>query len=107
MLANSVLNVNRLRKLASPTGLGHHGRVDEEHYAEIERIRAQLDKAAERVDKLREELHQAVRAAFPETAGMPQQRGVLTEVARRSGWTREYVAQIRDGKATPKTNKEN
>jgi hypothetical protein len=81
--------------------------VDEEHYAEIERLRTQLDKATERADRLRDELHQAVRAAFPEVAGKPQKRGVLTEVARRSGWTREYVAQIRDGKVGQKPAKEN
>ncbi|GAA0972565.1 hypothetical protein Q7689_00120 [Nocardiopsis tropica] len=41
-----------------------------------------------------------VRSAFPETRGEPQVRGRLTEVAKAVGWTREHVANIRDGKVT-------
>lgn len=41
-----------------------------------------------------------VRSAFPEARGEPQVRGRLKEVTEASGWTREHVANIRDGKVT-------
>lgn len=72
--------------------------MDEQHYQEIDRRRAHMDKVAAQLDRAREDLHEAVRNAFPETAGGQPQRGVLAEVVRRSGLSREYVAQIRDGR---------
>lgn len=41
-----------------------------------------------------------VRGAFPEARGEPQVRGRLKVVTEASGWTREHVANIRDGKVT-------
>lgn len=73
--------------------------MDEEHYKRIEQLRGQLDQVNEQADQIREQLHTAVRDAFPETHGQPAKRGVLAEVARRARWSREYVSQIRDGKA--------
>ena len=73
--------------------------MDDEHYATIEQLRGQLDLAEQTADDLRDKLHAAIRDAFPETAGGEPKRGVLAEVARRSKFSREYVAQIRDGKA--------
>ncbi|MFI6304293.1 hypothetical protein ACIBCH_20680 [Amycolatopsis thailandensis] len=76
--------------------------MDEDHYKEIDLQRARMDKLAGEIEKARERLHDAIRDAFPETAGGEPKRGVLAEVARRSGFSREYVAQIRDGKAGAK-----
>ncbi|MEA5366084.1 hypothetical protein VA596_41610 [Amycolatopsis sp., V23-08] len=73
--------------------------MDEEHYQEIDRQRARMENLNGQLEEAREQLHEAIRAAFPETAGGAPQRGVLAEVTRRSGLSREYVAQIRDGKA--------
>lgn len=73
--------------------------MDEEHYAQIEHLRRRLDGMEEAAAGIRAQLHDAIRDAFPETAGGEPKRGVLAEVARRSGFSREYVAQIRDGKA--------
>jgi hypothetical protein len=73
--------------------------VDEDHYADIDQARAQFDADAAQFEQSRERLHAAVLAAFPESAGEPAKRGVLAEVARRAKFSREYVAQIRDGKA--------
>lgn len=81
--------------------------MDEQHYARIARARADLDELLARVDKLREELYEAVHDAFPENHGQRTKRGVLTEVARHSGWSREYVAKVRDRKVSPpKTTQE-
>ncbi len=60
----------------------------------IRALRAQLD-------EVRAELFAEIRDAFPENRGEPQVRGTLARVAAASGWTREYVAQIRDGKVQP------
>jgi predicted transcriptional regulator len=73
--------------------------MDDAHYTRIERLREELAEINERADKARDQLHEAIRDAFPETHGKPTQRGVLAEVARRSRYSREHVAQIRDGQA--------
>lgn len=65
--------------------------MDEAHYKRVEDLRR-------RFDETRAELYDAIRDAFPEAHGQPAQRGVLAEVARRARWSREYIAQIRDGK---------
>ncbi|WP_242892537.1 hypothetical protein [Actinomadura litoris] len=67
--------------------------MDEAHYSRVEELRDQHD-------KVRAELFSAIRDAFPETHGQSAKRGVLAEVARRARWSREYIAQIRDGKVT-------
>lgn len=74
--------------------------MDEEHYTEVEKHRKRLKEAEAQVEEIRGEFHAAIRDAFPETHGRPPQRGVLAEVSRRSGYSREHVAQIRDGRAT-------
>lgn len=72
--------------------------MDEEHYTAIDHARARFDQLAEQLEEARDQLHTAVRDAFPETAGDEPKRGVLAEAARRAKFSREYVAQIRDGK---------
>lgn len=74
--------------------------MDEAHYDHIERLRGQLEDGLKQVEQTREELHAAIRDAFPETHGRPPRRGILAEVTRRSGYSREHIAQLRDGKAT-------
>lgn len=65
--------------------------TDDERLERIRRLRAQLDAT-------RAELFKEIRESFPENRGKPQVRGWLAKVAKASDYTREYVAQIRDGK---------
>lgn len=67
---------------------------DEEKVAEI-RMRTQ--RMAD--DKAR--IFELIPQVFPEVRGEPKIRGRLTEVVEASGFTREYVARIRDGKVKP------
>jgi predicted GIY-YIG superfamily endonuclease len=73
----------------------------EARYVKVELARDELDEVLAAREKIRAEFHEAIRDAFPETHGQPTKRGVLAEVARRSGYSREHVAQLRDGKDTP------
>jgi hypothetical protein len=62
--------------------------------AKIEEIR----KLAQRIARDRAKLLELIPQVFPEKRGDPPVRGRLTEVTEATGWTREYVARIRDGK---------
>lgn len=84
--------------------MGYSQAVDDEHYTRIEQIRRRLDDAEREASGIRDELYQAIRAAIPELNGGEAKRGVVSEIARRSGFTREYVAMIRDGKYGTKEN---
>lgn len=66
--------------------------TDEERLERIRQIKA-------RMDADRAEILTLIRDVFPENRGDPPVRGRLTEVVKASGWTRTYVADIRDGKA--------
>jgi hypothetical protein len=66
-------------------------KTQEQRYERVETLRNQFD-------EIREALYKEIREAFPEKRGEDRQRGVLAEVARRARWSREYIAQIRDGK---------
>lgn len=72
--------------MANPT-------TDEE---KVEEIRALTKRMAD--DKAR--IFQLIPEVFPEKRGEPVVRGRLNEVVAASGFTREYVARIRDGKVT-------
>ncbi|MFF4385591.1 hypothetical protein ACFY0G_02175 [Streptomyces sp. NPDC001552] len=74
-------------------------RTQEDRYARVQELTAKLAKLQQDVADVQRELYAEVRDAFPENRGGKQKRGVLTEVAKRSPWTREYVAKIRDGNA--------
>lgn len=63
----------------------------------IEEIRAITQRMAR--DKAR--LFELIPQVFPEKRGEPAVRGRLNEVVEASGFTREYVARIRDGKVKP------
>lgn len=62
----------------------------------VEEIRALTKRMAD--DKAR--IFQLIPEVFPEKRGEPAVRGRLNEVVDASGFTREYVARIRDGKVT-------
>jgi hypothetical protein len=72
--------------------------MDETHYARIEQLRNDLDETEARAEQIRRQLQAAIYDAFPETHGHAPKRGILAEVSRRSKYSRETVAQIRDGK---------
>lgn len=59
----------------------------------------EIRKLAQRMASDRERILALIPEVFPERRGEPAVRGRLNEVAEASGWTREYVARIRDGKA--------
>ncbi|NUW33409.1 hypothetical protein HTZ77_18520 [Nonomuraea sp. SMC257] len=65
--------------------------TDDERLQRIRTLRSELD--AKRAELFRE-----IHDAFHENRGEPQVRGWLAKVAKASDFTREYVAQIRDGK---------
>ncbi|MGW3365939.1 hypothetical protein ACWDOR_23700 [Streptosporangium canum] len=65
--------------------------TDDERLQRIQTLRAELDAK-------RTELFTEIHDAFHENRGKPQVRGWLAKVAKASDYTREYVAQIRDGK---------
>lgn len=67
--------------------------TDEDRIAEIRQITQQ--EAQLRARKL-----ELIPKVFPEKRGEPKVRGRLNEVSDASGWTREYVARIRDGLVT-------
>lgn len=69
--------------------------TDQEKIAEI-RMRAQ------RIADDKARILELIPQVFPEKRGESAVRGRLNEVVAASGWTREYVARIRDGKG-PKT----
>lgn len=66
--------------------------TDDERLERIRQLRAELDAK-------RAELFAEIHDAFHENRGLPQVRGWLAKVAKASNFTREYVAQIRDGRA--------
>jgi hypothetical protein len=67
--------------------------TDAERLARITVLRKQLDDT-------RRALFAAIVDAFPENRGEDPIRGRLAEVSKRANWTREHVANIRDGRVT-------
>jgi hypothetical protein len=68
--------------------------TDEQKIEEIRELTKRM--AADRA-----RIFELIPQVFPEKRGEPPARGRLTEVVKASGFTREYVARIRDGKVTP------
>ncbi|MFP3118125.1 hypothetical protein OIE91_11350 [Streptomyces albidoflavus] len=68
----------------------------EQRYERIAQLRDRLDEIDQARAEVLKELHQEVRSAFPENRGGAEKRGVLAEVARRSRYSREHVANLRD-----------
>jgi len=67
--------------------------TDEQKIEEIRQL-------TERIAADRARIFELIPQVFPEKRGEPAVRGRLTEVVQASGFTREYVARIRDGKVT-------
>lgn len=63
----------------------------------IQEIADLTDRMAQ--DKAR--IFELIPQVFPEKRGEEPVRGRLNEVVKASGFTREYVARIRDGKVKP------
>jgi len=63
----------------------------------IEEIR----QLTERIAQDRARIFELIPQVFPEKRGEEPVRGRLNEVVKASGFTREYVARIRDGKVKP------
>lgn len=61
---------------------------------------AEIRQCADRIEQDRARIFELIPQVFPEKRGEPKVRGRLTEVVEASGFTREYVARIRDGKVT-------
>ncbi|MGW4411748.1 hypothetical protein ACWEJ6_47540 [Nonomuraea sp. NPDC004702] len=72
--------------------------TDEERLTRIRTLRAELDAK-------RAQLFAEIHDAFHENRGEPQVRGWLAKVAKASNYTREYVAQIRDGRVRADASK--
>lgn len=70
----------------------------QERYERIEKLRDQLDALDNTRAELLTALYEEIHSAFPQNRGGGDPRGVLAEVTRRSRYSREHVAQIRDGK---------
>ncbi|MEU5596836.1 hypothetical protein [Streptomyces sp. NPDC020298] len=68
--------------------------TDEQKIAEIQRL-------TERIAQDRARIFELIPQVFPEKRGEEPVRGRLNEVVKASGFTREYVARIRDGKVKP------
>jgi hypothetical protein len=69
----------------------------------IDEIRMRARRMAENEARVAEDracIHELIRRVFPKLRGEPHVRGRLNEVATATGWTRDYVARIRDGKVS-------
>lgn len=66
----------------------------------LEEVRAAALRIRER-DRQNDEDRNWIRTLVPQLFPDPAPRGRLSEVVEATGWTREYVARIRDGKVTP------
>ena len=64
----------------------------------IRELRAEREELLDRAEKIRQDILTEVRAAFPTNGEAP--RGILTRIVTATGWTRAYVADIRDGKVS-------
>lgn len=62
----------------------------------ISRLRAERETILEQAEQIRRKILTEVRNAFPAEGEAP--RGMLTRMVNATGWTRAYVADIRDGK---------
>lgn len=78
-----------MKGMAEPTS--------EEKIEEIRRRAQRIREREEQNDKDKARIRELIPQVVPKP-GDPPIRGRLTEVVKVTGWTREYVARIRDGK---------
>ena len=74
----------------------------DDYQEQLEELRAATLRIKERErqnDEDRDHIRVLIPKLFPEPKPYP--RGRLSEVVEATGYTREYVARIRDGKVTP------
>lgn len=88
------LTTDEKKRLAHYEEQPAESKTDEERLDEIAlRVRRSAD------DKTR--TMELIPQVFPEKRGEAKVRGRLNDVVAASGYTREYVARIRDGKVKP------
>ncbi|WP_432053717.1 hypothetical protein [Streptomyces sp. bgisy022] len=74
--------------------------MNSDYQQQLEEVRAIARRIRER-DRKNDEDRDRIRSLIPQLFPDPTPRGRLTEVVEATGWTREYVARIRDGKVKP------
>lgn len=77
----------------------HTWAMNDEPDTRIRKLREEREDLLQRAEQLRRQILAEVRSAFPE--GQEPPRGMLTRMVNATGWTRAYVADIRDGKVKP------
>src|SRR5690606_33823084 len=78
----------------------HTAVMNSDYQQQLEEVRAIARRIRER-DRKNDEDRDRIRSLIPQLFPDPTPRGRLTEVVEATGWTREYVARIRDGKVKP------
>lgn len=98
--AYRVLIVNHVGTLTLPTCTAYTGRMstDEEKIEEIRQTAESLARNQALAEEDRARILELIQEVFPERRGERAVRGRLTEIVKATGWTREYIARIRDGK---------
>lgn len=71
----------------------------QEQLEEVRAIARRIRDRDRKNDEDRDRIRSLIPKLFPEPKPYP--RGRLNEVVEATGWTREYVARIRDGKVKP------
>ena len=74
--------------------------MTDDYQEQLEEVRTIARRIKER-DRKNDEDRDRIRALIPQLFPDPPPRGRLSEVVDATGWTREYVARIRDGKVKP------
>ena len=73
--------------------------ADQEKIEEIRNAARRMAENQARVEADRARILELIPQVFPERRGEQPVRGRLTAVAEATGWPREYVARLRDGRA--------
>lgn len=92
------IHVNTVCTLDWPTLYAILEGMTEQPDTRIRELRAEREELLEQAERIRQQILAEVRDAFP--AGQDAPRGMLTRMVNATGWTRAYVADIRDGKVT-------
>ncbi len=72
--------------------------TDEQKIEEIRMLAQRIKDRDQENDEDKARIRDLIPQVFPEKRGKEPVRGRLNEVVKATGWTREYVARIRDGK---------
>jgi hypothetical protein len=74
--------------------------MEDDYQKQLDEVRAIARRIRDR-DRKNDEDRDRIRALIPQLFPDPVPRGRLSEVVEATGYTREYVARIRDGKVKP------